>query len=74
MGRTPDGKPHVGCVPGTRAQWILAGFNGGGMSLIFTLTRGLARMVLDGADYEDTGMLPVFKTTGARLRAARGEA
>ncbi|KAH8898190.1 FAD dependent oxidoreductase [Thozetella sp. PMI_491] len=72
MGVTPDSVPHVGRVPGSDSQWILAGFNGGGMSLIFTLGQGIARMVLEGVSYEDTDMPVLFKTTEERLVAAKG--
>ncbi|KAI0134333.1 FAD dependent oxidoreductase-domain-containing protein [Xylariales sp. AK1849] len=68
MGITPDGIPHVGQVPGTDNQWILAGFNGGGMPLIFTATREIALMVLRGATFEETNMPKVFKTTEERLQ------
>ncbi|TQV91056.1 FAD dependent oxidoreductase [Cordyceps javanica] len=67
MGVTKDGLPHAGRVPGTDNEWILAGFNGGGMLLIPTMTKGIAEMVLDGKDLEDTNIPPLFKTTDSRL-------
>ncbi|KAH8205313.1 hypothetical protein TruAng_000560 [Truncatella angustata] len=67
MGYTPDGAPHMGRVPGTENQWILAGFNGGGMSLIFTATQEIARMVLQGIELEETSIPKIFKTTEDRL-------
>lgn len=67
MGITTDGLPHVGKVPDTDNQWILAGFNGGGMVLIPTMTQGIAKMVLEGSQLEDTNIPVLFKTTTARL-------
>lgn len=68
MGGTPDSFPHVGRVPGTENQWILAGFNGAGMTTIFTTTREIARMALQGLDFEDTNVPKRFKTTEERLQ------
>ena len=67
MGETPDALPHLGLVPGATNQWILAGFNGAGMTMIFTASRGIAGMVLDGVDYEETGLPRLFKSTAERL-------
>lgn len=67
MGATPDGVPHVGQVPDTHNQWILAGFNGGGMPLIFTAARGVADMVCNGTSFAEAGILPMFQTTAERL-------
>lgn len=67
MGATPGGVPHVGQVPGTENQWILAGFNGGGMPLIFTSARGVADMVCNGISFKETGILEMFETTAERL-------
>ncbi|KAH4185450.1 hypothetical protein HBI95_244630 [Parastagonospora nodorum] len=55
MGVTRDGKAHIGRVPGrTKKQhWMLAGFNGGGMSLIATASRAVAKMVVEDLEYED---------------------
>ncbi|KAJ5201898.1 uncharacterized protein N7498_006561 [Penicillium cinerascens] len=67
MASTPDVLPHVGRVPGSKNQWVLAGFNGAGMTQIFTMTQAIARMVTRGAEYDDTGLPGMFKTTDARL-------
>jgi glycine/D-amino acid oxidase-like deaminating enzyme len=66
MGVTPDGLPHVGSVPGTRNQWILAGFNGGGMVMIFTVAKGVTEL-LNGKEFEQTKIPKLFKTTEERL-------
>ncbi|KAL1651937.1 hypothetical protein SLS58_000060 [Diplodia intermedia] len=69
MGSTPDGFPHVGKVPGEQNQWILAGFNGGGNALVFLCAKAVAKMVLEGVPFEETGVdVPaMFKTTEERL-------
>ncbi|KAF1844645.1 FAD dependent oxidoreductase [Cucurbitaria berberidis CBS 394.84] len=76
MGVTPDGLPHVGRVPQHRgvggSQWVLAGFNGGGMALIGTAAKAVAKMVLEDKDFDDVegefGLLRGFKTGGERLK------
>ncbi|KAF2089301.1 FAD dependent oxidoreductase, partial [Saccharata proteae CBS 121410] len=68
MGSTPDQLPHVGKVPGTSNAWILAGFNGGGMSMIPACAKGVAKMVAEDAAYEDVGLPGFFKTTEERLK------
>jgi len=68
MGLTPDGVPHVGEVPGSAGtQYILAGFNGGGNALIFLTAGGLAKMMLEGVPFEQTGLPRLFKTSSERL-------
>ncbi|KAJ5145090.1 hypothetical protein N7448_002482 [Penicillium atrosanguineum] len=67
MASTPDVLPHVGRIPGSKNQWILAGFNGGGMIQIFTLTQAIAKMVTKGIEYDGTGLPELFKATDARL-------
>ncbi|KAK9424752.1 putative FAD dependent oxidoreductase [Seiridium unicorne] len=68
MGSTPDNFPHAGRVPGTENQWILAAFNGGGMTMIFTLAREIARMAVKGIEFEETTIPKVFKTTEERMQ------
>ncbi|KAJ5716661.1 hypothetical protein N7493_008572, partial [Penicillium malachiteum] len=67
MGETPDALPHIGKVPGSSNQWLLAGFNGSGMSLILTASQGIARMTVKDVDYEETGLPRLFKSTPERL-------
>jgi len=67
MGVTPDMLPHVGRVPSSKNQWLLAGFNGAGMLLIFTMTQAIAKMVMNNVEYEDTGLSSIFKSTSERL-------
>lgn len=72
MGSTPDGFPHIGKVPGKQAQWVLAGFNGGGMSFIFLSAKGVAKMVLEDVPFAENGAgIPSrCETTRERLSSA----
>jgi glycine/D-amino acid oxidase-like deaminating enzyme len=70
MGRTVDGIPHVGTVPGKQNQFIMAGFNGGGMSWIFLAGKAMASMIRDDVVFEETGLPSVFKATKERLKSA----
>lgn len=67
MGETPDALPHVGIVPGSRNQWILAGFNGAGMTMTFTTAKAISKMIVHEVVYEDTDLPRLFKTTTERL-------
>ena len=69
QGLTPDEWPHVGEVPDSDgSQYILAGYNGGGMAMIFLCARGLAKMINDGTAFEETGLPRLFKTCDERLQ------
>ena len=63
--------PHVGRVPGREKQWMLAGFNGGGMALIATSAKAVARMVLRDEGFQDVkeefGLLDEFATGEGRM-------
>jgi glycine/D-amino acid oxidase-like deaminating enzyme len=67
MGQTSDGLPHVGRVVGRNNQFIMAGFNGGGMTMIYLTARGLARIVKDDVVFSDTGIPLCFETSAERL-------
>jgi glycine/D-amino acid oxidase-like deaminating enzyme len=69
MSSTPDQWPHAGEIPRRNNQWIIAGFNGGGMALSFLLGKGVAHMVRHGVPFEEIDhIIPrFFKTTEARL-------
>jgi glycine/D-amino acid oxidase-like deaminating enzyme len=75
QGYTSDGMPHVGRVPGVEGQWILAGFNGGGMAQIATAARAVAKMVRQDKGFEDVreefGLLGGMATSGKRLAKDR---
>ncbi|KAK2604647.1 hypothetical protein N8I77_007560 [Diaporthe amygdali] len=72
QGATPDGLPHIGKVPGKQSQWILAGFNGGGMALSFLSAQAVATMALGDVPFDQSGVhVPsLFETTEERLRQA----
>ncbi|KAL5335906.1 FAD dependent oxidoreductase-domain-containing protein [Aspergillus crustosus] len=67
MGYSSDGLPHVGLVPGEEDQWIIGGFTGHGMPQIFLAAEGVAKMVIKGFNFEQTGLPRLFQTTQARL-------
>lgn len=71
MGYTYDDRPHVGEVPGRTGQFILGGWNGHGMPVIWRSGEGVARMVARGVAYEETGVPRLFKTTVERIDLAR---
>ena len=66
--------PHVGIVPGKQNQFIMAGFNGGGMSWIFLTGKAMASMIRDDVSFEETGLPSVFKATEQRLKPVRRDA
>ncbi|KAL3429656.1 FAD dependent oxidoreductase-domain-containing protein [Aspergillus tetrazonus] len=66
MGYSSDNLPHVGRVPGEQNQWILAGFTGHGMPQVFLAAEGVARMVVQGASYTETGLPSLFETSQQR--------
>ncbi|KAI0436993.1 FAD dependent oxidoreductase superfamily protein [Xylaria telfairii] len=69
MASTPDQFPHGGEVPGRKNQWIIAGFNGAGMTMSFLLGKGVAQMVRHNLPFEEIDdIIPrFFKTTEERL-------
>ncbi|RDL35018.1 Uncharacterized protein BP5553_06949 [Venustampulla echinocandica] len=68
MGRTADGWPHCGKVPGQENHFILAGFNGAGMPAIFLTAKGIARMLREGIPFAETGIPRIFRTSAERLK------
>lgn len=68
MGSTEDSLPHVGVVPGETDHFILAGFNGSGMSIIHLVSRGIARMIEQSIAFEETGLPYFFKTGRERIK------
>ncbi|PYI15975.1 FAD dependent oxidoreductase [Aspergillus violaceofuscus CBS 115571] len=67
QGITKDGMPHIGKVPGTSGQYVLAGYNGGGMALAFLAAKGVAKMVGYGVGFSETGVPECMKTTRERM-------
>lgn len=64
--------PHIGKVPGTTNQFILAGYNGGGNALCFLSALGVARMVAYNVPFSESGVSRAFETTAERLEQAGG--
>jgi glycine/D-amino acid oxidase-like deaminating enzyme len=54
-----------------KQQWLLAGFNGGGMALIPLVAKAVAKMVLQDKEFEDVreefGLLEGMGTGGSRM-------
>lgn len=69
MGYTSDLQPHVGLIPKKPNQYILAGFNGHGMPIIFLAAKGIAEMIRDDKTFEQTGLPRVYKTNEERLHS-----
>lgn len=71
MGKTGDGQPLVGRVPGKSSVWVLAGFNGGGMALIAVVARAVGKMVIENKGFEqvweEQGLLREFECSKERL-------
>ncbi|KAK0450918.1 DAO-domain-containing protein [Armillaria borealis] len=66
IGRSADGLPYVGPIPGKPGQWICAGHNGHGMARIFTTTPGLVKLI-QGGTWADTCLPECFELTPERL-------
>jgi glycine/D-amino acid oxidase-like deaminating enzyme len=71
MGYSYDSLPHLGKVPGKPGQYILAGFNGHGMPIIWLAAKGIADMVAKGQSYQETGLPWIVQTTAERMEKAQ---
>lgn len=67
MAYTADEVPLVGELPGLDGQYVVAGFNGGGMDRIFLSARGIAEMVVNGVSFKRTGVPAIYEATEQRL-------
>ncbi|KAK8055048.1 FAD dependent oxidoreductase [Apiospora rasikravindrae] len=67
---TKDGMPHVGKVPQRENQWVIAAFNGAGMTQILILGKAIADMVKKDKSFEDVdAVVPrLFQTTLKRMK------
>ncbi|KAG9503217.1 hypothetical protein J7337_006060 [Fusarium musae] len=72
MWYSTDSLPHVGEVPGRHGVFVIAGFHGHGMPVIFLAAEGIAAMT-QGLVYEKTGMPSLFKTSRDRLDSERND-
>lgn len=68
IGSTADGHPFVGQLPGKPNHFILAGYNGAGMPLVFLTAKGIAKMIREDVPFEQSGVPRIFKVTEERLR------
>ncbi len=68
IGHTADGYPFCGKVPGKDNHFVLAGYNGGGMPLIFLTAKGIAKMIREDVPFEAGGIPMIFKITEERLK------
>ncbi|OAP62567.1 hypothetical protein AYL99_01794 [Fonsecaea erecta] len=73
MGYSADSLPHIGSIPNRPGSFVLAGFNGHGMPVIFKAAKELAAMVKQGLEYEQTALPALYKTTGERLASTRND-
>ncbi|KAH7147197.1 FAD dependent oxidoreductase superfamily, partial [Dactylonectria estremocensis] len=74
MGYSYDSNPHIGKVPHKDGQFILAGFNGHGMPVIWLAAKELAQMVSQGIQFEETRLPRLFQTSQFRIdRAQNGK-
>jgi glycine/D-amino acid oxidase-like deaminating enzyme len=71
MGYSYDSNPHVGAVPAKKDHFMLAGFNGHGMPVIWLAAKELAKMLAKGVEFEQTCLPRLFKTTQQRIDGAR---
>ncbi|KAK8021646.1 FAD dependent oxidoreductase [Apiospora arundinis] len=69
MASTKDGMPHVGKVPRRENQWVIAAFNGGGMTQILLLGKAIADMVKNDKPFEELdAIVPrLFQSTLERM-------
>lgn len=74
MGYSYDSNPHIGVVPsGGNDQYILAGFNGHGMPVIWLSSKELAKMISQDIPFEQTSLPRLFQTSKFRIdRASSG--
>ncbi|KAJ5502105.1 FAD dependent oxidoreductase superfamily [Penicillium fimorum] len=71
MGYSWDSQPHVGPIPGEEDQYVLAGFNGHGMPLVFLSALGVAKMIRNGIEFEEAGIPRLFQSTKERLEKVK---
>ena len=71
MGYSYDSSAHIGAVPDKLGRFVIAGFNGHGMPVIWLGAKGTAKMINEGVSFEETGMPRLFKTTQERLSQAQ---
>jgi hypothetical protein len=68
IGHTADGYPSRGQVPGKENRFVLAGYNGGAMPLIFWAAEGIAETIREDVTFEQSGIPKIFKITEELLK------
>ncbi|KAK3935428.1 hypothetical protein QBC46DRAFT_422661 [Diplogelasinospora grovesii] len=63
MGYSADSLPYVGCVPGRDGVFVLAGFNGHDMPVAYLAAKGMAEMVGEDREYEQTNLPSLYMTS-----------
>src|SRR5688572_32705540 len=66
MGYSSDFMPHLGAVPDSPGQFIIAGFSGHSMPEILLSSKGVAAMIREDKNFEQTQLPHIFKTTKSR--------
>ncbi|TVY78531.1 Gamma-glutamylputrescine oxidoreductase [Lachnellula suecica] len=67
IGYTADSWPHCGKVHGQENHYVLAGYNGAGMPVIFLAAKGISKMIREDVPFEESGIPRIFKVTEKRL-------
>nr|POE63408.1 gamma-glutamylputrescine oxidoreductase [Quercus suber] len=70
MGYSYDSHAHVGAVPERPNQFVIAGFNGHGMPVIWLSGKGLAKIMNEGVPFRESGIPRVFETSRHRVQRA----
>lgn len=66
IGRSLDGVPLIGELPGLPGQWVCVGHNGHGMARTFTAAPGLVGLMA-GRSWRDVGLPDPYQLTAERL-------
>jgi hypothetical protein len=73
MGYSSDFMPHVGQIPDKSGQFIIAGFTGHGMPRILLSSKGIASMIRNNKDFDETGVPQAYKVSKTRLTSPNNE-
>ncbi|KAK2674315.1 hypothetical protein RAB80_009299 [Fusarium oxysporum f. sp. vasinfectum] len=71
MGYSSDRLPRVGPIPGRPGMFIMGGFTGHGMPQIYLCGQAMAKVILEDASFNQTGLPRLFEETQARLEDPR---
>lgn len=73
MGYSSDRLPRLGPVPGKKGLFIMGGWTGHGMPQIFLASKGMAKMVVNGVPYSETGLPRIFEESEERLMSVQNK-